>query len=72
MRWPWGRTITRLQIIETGKFCLNLSQATLVGTLGSVYVYKVNMYVSAILTVSGIIIAILLFIIAIKLFEGVH
>ncbi len=70
MKWPWGRNLTTLQAVEVGKFCLNLCQTTLIGTLGVFYVSEFHMYVRAILAMSGMIISVLLFFLAIKLFEG--
>ena len=67
-----GKKITKTQSVEVGKFCLNLCQVTLVGTLGSFYVSKLNIYVNVILVLSGIIICMLLFAVSIKLFEEVN
>lgn len=71
MKWPWGTNITKLQAVEVGKFCLNLCQATLIGTLGGFYISKLSVYLNVIITMSGITATILLFVGAMKLFEGV-
>ncbi len=71
MRWPWGRNITKLQAVEVGKLCLNLCQATLIGTVGIFFISKFNVYVRGILILSGIMLAMLLFTFAMLLFEEV-
>ena len=69
MKWPWGKNITEIQAKEIGKFCLNLCQATLLGTFGIFYVNEMNVYIRVIIVLNGFISAILLFLLAIRLFE---
>jgi hypothetical protein len=34
MKWPWGSKITETQAKELAKYCLAISQASLIGSVG--------------------------------------
>ena len=71
MNWPWGTSISQIQAEETAKLLLNLCQATIIGSVGLLFIAEIDGLRKIMLFILGGIVTTVLFMIAMKLFKGV-
>jgi hypothetical protein len=71
MHWPWGTQLTQTQAKETAKYLLNLSQATVFGSVGIFFVQIINFSLSLLLFILGVSLAAFLYLFSMKILKGV-
>lgn len=72
MRWPWGSEFTFRQAEETAKYFLSISQATLIGAVGSLFIPGLKLGISVFLFITGIVLGVFFYLVAMKLLKGVN
>lgn len=63
--------LTRIQAEEAGKFLLGLCQASAIGTVGVIFVKELDLIGKIIFMTLGLLISIVLFVVAMRLFREV-
>jgi uncharacterized membrane protein len=71
MKWPWGSELTYKQAEETAKYLLNISQATIIGAVGSLFIPNLAILIRIVLLIFGVLLGFFLYLFAMRLFKEV-
>jgi len=71
MKWLWNQELTSKQAEETAKYLLSISQATVVGSVGSLFIPSINFTLRLALLIVGMVFACFLYLVAMSLLKGV-
>jgi hypothetical protein len=72
MRLSWIKSLTHKQKEELAKYCLTLSQATIIGTIGFIFIQPVELIQKIFVTISGFVMTLVLLILGVKILKNIR
>ena len=71
MKWPWGTKVTEAQAKALAGYCLAISQATLIGSIGYMFISEADFVKKLVILILGLFVATVLLLFGMRLLRGV-